>query len=160
MFNLLLEAGNQSSSIVMLIVLGVLIIAMLVLPSMSQKKRIQAYKEMQGNLKAGDKVQTVGGVIGRIVRINEKDGLKTMILETGDKNNKMYIEFNLDAIAGVVTNPNMETATAAPMTEEAEVQEAETEEPTIVDVDFEEKPEEKPEEKKEPAKKKNSSKKK
>ena len=156
MFNLLLEAGNQSSSIVMLIVLGVLIIAMLVLPSMSQKKRIQAYKEMQGNLKAGDKVQTVGGVIGRIVRINEKDGLKTMILETGDKNNKMYIEFNLDAIAGVVTNPNMETATAAPMAEEAEVQEVETEEPTIVDVDFEEKPEEK----KEPAKKKTSSKKK
>ena len=156
MFNLLLETGNQSSSIVMLIVLGVLIIAMLVLPSLNQKKRIQAYKEMQGNLKAGDKVQTVGGVIGRIVRINEKDGLKTMVLETGDKNNKMYIEFNLDAIAGVVTNPNMETATAAPMAEEAEVQEVETEEPTIVDVDFEEKPEEK----KEPAKKKNSSKKK
>ncbi len=141
MFNLLLEGGSQSSSIVMLIVLGVLIIAMLVLPSMSQKKRIQAYKEMQGNLKAGDKVQTVGGVIGRIVRINEKDGMKTMVLETGDKTNKMYIEFNLDAIAGVVTTPNMETATAAPIAEETEVQDTEIEEPTVVDVDAEEKQE-------------------
>lgn len=154
MFNLLLEGGGQSSSIIMLIVLGVLIIAMLVLPSINQNKRIKAYKEMQGNLKAGDKVQTVGGIIGRIVRINEKDGLKTMVLETGDKTNKMYIEFNLDAIAGVVANPNLETATAAPMAEETVTEEIE--EPTVVDVDFEEQPKEM----KETTKKKTNNKKK
>lgn len=144
MFNLLLNGGGNASSIIMLIVLGVLIVLMLVLPTINQNKRVKAYQEMQSGLKAGDKVQTVGGIIGRIVKINEKDGIKTMILETGDKNNKMHIEFNLDAIAGVVTNGET-SAIASAKTEETEnttEEKPEETEATVVDVDFEKQPEE------------------
>lgn len=149
MYNLLLNEGSNASSIIMLIVLGVLIILMLVLPTVNQNKRVKAYREMQGQLKAGDKVQTVGGIIGRIVRINEKDGIKTMVLETGDKSNKMHIEFNLDAIAGVVTSEATATAKATTSennTEPTALEEASAEEPTIVDVDFDKQLEEKKEE--------------
>ena len=164
MYNLLLNEGSGAgSSIIMLVVLGVLIILMLVLPTINQNKRVKAYQEMQSNLKAGDKVQTVGGIIGRIVRINEKDGMKTFVLETGDKNNKMHIEFNLDAIAGVVTGEQVATAKSSSL--EAEVvedlsKEESIEEPTVVDVDFENNSDDLNKEEKEPAKKNTNKKKK
>ncbi|MBP3631076.1 MAG: preprotein translocase subunit YajC [Clostridia bacterium] len=164
MYNLLLNEGSGAgSSIIMLVVLGVLIILMLVLPTINQNKRVKAYQEMQSNLKAGDKVQTVGGIIGRIVRINEKDGMKTFVLETGDKSNKMYIEFNLDAIAGVVTGEQVATAKSGSL--EAEVvedlnKEESIEEPTVVDVDFENNSDDLNKEEKEPAKKNTNKKKK
>ena len=159
MYNLLLNEGGQGSSIIMLIVLGVLIVLMLVLPTINQNKRVKAYQEMQSGLKAGDKVQTVGGIIGRIVRINEKDGMKTFVLETGDKSNKTYIEFNLDAIAGVVTGGQTAIATAnSTNTLEAETLEdingAESE-PTIVDVEEDSTEKEKTEGKKSSKKKDN-----
>lgn len=159
MNNLLLEGGNSTSSIVMLVVLGILIVLMLVLPSISNKKRVAAYREMQDGLKAGDKVQTVGGIIGRIVRINEKDGIKTMVLETGDREHKMYIEFNLDAIAGVVTNENIAKAEATTTSLESEVlDDVNGNEPEVVDVEFDGNTNEKNEEVK--PQPKNSSKKK
>ncbi len=153
MYNLLLNEGGQGSSIIMLVVLGLLIVLMLVLPTINQNKRVKAYQEMQSGLKAGDKVQTVGGIIGRIVRINEKDGMKTFVLETGDKNNKMYIEFNLDAIAGVVTGGPTAIAKSTNSLEAETLEEINSEksEPTIVDVEDsveEEKSEEKKQSKK------------
>ena len=158
MYNLLLNEGGQGSSIIMLIVLGVLIVLMLVLPTINQNKRVKAYQEMQSGLKAGDKVQTVGGIIGRIVRINEKDGMKTFVLETGDKSNKTYIEFNLDAIAGVVMGGQTAVATANSNNSlESEVlEEINSEnEPTIVDVEEDSTVKEKTEGKKSSKKKDN-----
>lgn len=132
MNNFLLAAGN-TSSIIWLVLLIAMVIVMLVLPSISQKKRATAYQEMQNRLRSGDKVQTVGGIVGKIHKIKESNGVKTVFIETGDKNNKVVIEFDINAIAGVVEgipNPNAD----AP-------QVAETEnpvEPEVVDVTPEE----------------------
>lgn len=156
MNSFLLAEGAGASSIIWLVILIVMVVVMLVLPSISQKKKVAAYQEMQNRLKAGDKVQTIGGIVGKINRIKEKDGIKTVLIETGDKSNKMVIEFDINAIAGVVEGIN-----PAPAIKE-EVAEPETDEPTIVDVSFDETEEagveEKTEEKK-PATKKSNKKK-
>lgn len=158
MNSFLLAEGASGSSILWLVILIVMVVVMLVLPSITQKKKIAAYQEMQNRLKAGDKVQTIGGIVGKINRIKEKDGVKTVLIETGDKSNKMVIEFDINAIAGVVEGIN-----PAPQVEEkkeSEEVEAEVEEPTIVDVSFdeEENVEEKKEEKKTTSKKSNKKK--
>ena len=145
MRNLLL-AGGAASSIVWLVVLIGLVIVMLIMPSITQKKRIQAYQEMQGRLKAGDKVQTIGGIVGKINKIKEKDGVKTVFIETGDKNNKMIIEFDINAIAGVVEGlPQTTVVASASQVETEETSQAEEsgEEPTAVEPAEEEKPEKK-----------------
>ena len=153
MNSFLLAEGSNGSSIVWLLILIVMVVVMLVLPSVSQKKKIAAYQEMQNRLKAGDKVQTIGGIVGKINRIKEKDGVRTVLIETGDKSNKVVVEFDINAIAGVVEGIN-----PAPTSEEKVEVEAEIEEPTVVDVSFDESEEEKKEEKK-PAAKKSSKKK-
>ena len=109
--NLLLADAGSTSSIIWLVVLIGLIVVMLVLPSISQKKRVQAYEEMKSRLRAGDKVQTIGGIVGKVVKIKEANGVQTILIETGDKTNKTVIEFDINAIAGVVeglNNPNQD----------------------------------------------------
>ena len=100
--NNLILASENASNIIWLVVLIGMIVLMMVLPSVSRKKQIAAYNEMQSRLKAGDKVQTVGGIVGRIVRIKESNGVKTIFIESGDKANKSVLEFDANAIAGVV----------------------------------------------------------
>lgn len=145
MANLLLEA-SKASSFVLLGLLVCMIVGMLIFPSIGQKKRNQEYQTMLDNLKVGDKVQTIGGVVGRIAKISEKDGVKTMFLETGDKNNKMTIEFNVNAIAGIVVAPeNKETKAETAVEEKEEKKEEKTEATTAeekAEVSSEEKQEE------------------
>lgn len=145
MANLLLEA-SKASSFVLLGLLVCMIVGMLIFPSIGQKKRNQEYQTMLDNLKVGDKVQTIGGVVGRIAKISEKDGVKTMFLETGDKNNKMTIEFNVNAIAGIVVAPeNKETKAEVAVEEKEEKKEEKTEATTAeekAEVSSEEKQEE------------------
>jgi len=128
MTNFLL-AANNASSVVWLLILIALVVVMLVLPSINQKKRVQAYQEMQNRLKSGDKVQTIGGIVGKINRIKEKDGVKTVLIETGDKNNKVVIEFDINAIAGVVeglNNPEQKTVEEQPQEASQETSQEET----------------------------------
>ena len=44
-----------------------------------QKKQEQAMTQMRDNLRVGDEITTIGGIIGKIVSIKEE----TMIIETG-----------------------------------------------------------------------------
>lgn len=149
MTNLLLQ--TQTSNIIMIVVLGVLLVAMLVLPMFQRKKQLKEYQAMQDTLKAGTKVQTVGGIVGRIVRIKDnKEGYKSIVLETGDKDKKSYMEFHINAIAGVVVNDN-QVAVADTASPKAETTEDKPEEVELTD-DAEKPAEEKVEEPKAEAK--------
>lgn len=152
MTNFILAASGGASSIVWLVILIVLVVVMLVLPSINQKKKLQAYQEMQNRLKAGDKVQTIGGIVGKINRIKEKDGIKTVLIETGDKNNKMVIEFDINAIAGVVEGLQTAPVTVSETQEESE--EITTTEEEKNETKIEEKQAEEPKQSKKSSKKK------
>ncbi|MBE6554628.1 MAG: preprotein translocase subunit YajC [Ruminococcaceae bacterium] len=52
-----------------------------------QKKQEQAAAEMRNNLKVGDEITTIGGIIGKIVSIKEE----TMIIETGRDHTRMRL---------------------------------------------------------------------
>ena len=113
MFNFLLEeAATQptGNSWVMYVVLIGLVLVMLIVPSFSNKKRQKEYNDMIDSLSAGDTVRTVGGIIGRIVKINDKDGFKTNILETGAKNSKTTMEFDVASIYTVLNSKKQAAA--------------------------------------------------
>ena len=60
-------------------------------------------------LKVGDMVRTAGGIIGRIVKISDKGEIKTVVLETGTKTEKSYMEFDLSMIYCVLKSSKVET---------------------------------------------------
>lgn len=64
-------------SILMLLVLVAVFYFMLIRP---ENKRKKAAEQMRSSLKKGDKVTTIGGVVGTIVQVNDD----TLIIETSD----------------------------------------------------------------------------
>ena len=63
-----------------------------------QKKREKQTKEMLANLKVGDSITTIGGIVGTICKIKDD---KVMI-ETGSKTEPTVITFERRAIASAV----------------------------------------------------------
>lgn len=91
------------------VVLIVLVIAMLVIPAITNKRRMKEYDQMINNVHVGDTIRTIGGVVGRVTKITEKDGQRTFILETGAKNAKTTMEFDMRAVGEVLHTTHVET---------------------------------------------------
>ena len=138
----LCEAANQGSPVVVYIVLAVMVVAMLIMPYFSNKKRNQQYMEMINGIKVGSVVKTAGGVIGRVTKITDKGGIKTIILETGAKSNKSTMEFDINSIYCVLESTKAEkTKEESEIEEDAqnEVVEEKVEEPAVEEAKVEEK---------------------
>ena len=163
MLNLLLStsgdaAANKGSSIWIYVVLIVLVVAMLVLPSITNKRRMKEYNQMLDQLRVGDEVRTIGGVVGRVTKINTKGELKTFVLETGAKGSKTTMEFDMAAVGTVLKStyvaPTIEENKKSKKDESVEVKEEKettetTEEPKeVVESQEVEVKEEKPAQKK------------
>ena len=84
--------NSSAFSFVLMILLIAMIYFMMIRP---QKKKEKAEKEMRDALKVGDEVITIGGIIGKVEKINER----TVIISTSAAKNK--IEFLKTAIASV-----------------------------------------------------------
>ncbi|MBQ8468822.1 MAG: preprotein translocase subunit YajC [Clostridia bacterium] len=138
------QASLANSWWIYVVLVGLLLV-MLIMPMITNRKRAKEYNEMINNINVGDTVRTVGGVIGRIVKINEKDGYKTIILETGAKGNKTTMEFDMASVYTVLNSSKKAATKEEPKAEEAK-EEAKPEEKA----EEAEKQEEKPAEEKKP----------
>ena len=141
MISLICAEGSKTSSIVVYGILILVLVAMLVLPYFTQKKKSQEFAQMLESMKVGDLVKTAGGIIGKITKITDKGDIKTVILETGSKTEKSYMEFDMAMIYCVLksTKANEETVEEKVETVEAVevVEEPKTEE--VVETTVEEK---------------------
>ena len=85
-------SNNPLVSTGLLIIFLAIMYFMLIRP---QKKKEKEDKEMRSALQVGDEIMTIGGVIGKIVKINDK----SIIITTGAEKTK--IEFVKTAVASV-----------------------------------------------------------
>ena len=100
--------GINAMNILLLVAFIALIYFMMIRP---QKKKEKADAEMREALKVGDEIMTIGGVIGKVIKINEK----SVVITSGA--DKTKIEFIKTAIASVKSS---EAAAAAKKTAKAE----------------------------------------
>ena len=137
-----LGAELNAQTIIIYAVLIVALLAMLIMPYFTQRKKNQEYMKMLDSIKVGDLVKTAGGIIGKITKIQDKGEIKTVILETGAKGSKSTMEFDMSMVYCVLKS------TKAPA-EEAKTEE-DTEKAEEVSEPVQEKPatEEKPKTKK------------
>lgn len=106
----LCENTSTGSPIVVYIILAVMVVAMLIMPYFTNKKRNQQYMDMISSIKVGDLVKTAGGIIGRVTKITDKGEIKTIILETGAKSSKSTMEFDISSIYCVLQSTKVEEA--------------------------------------------------
>ena len=92
MTNLLMaEAGT----IIIYVVFAVLIVAMIIFPMFSNKKRQKQYNEMQNSLRPGTKIMTIGRLIGTVVKVYSDN---TIELDIGTEGNPVIIVINREAV--------------------------------------------------------------
>ena len=87
-----MNPSSPAFSLVLMVLLIAMIYFMMIRP---QRKKEKADKEMREALRVGDEVITIGGIIGKVEKINEK----SIIISTSAGKNK--IEFLKSAIASV-----------------------------------------------------------
>lgn len=74
----------QLGSILIIVLMFVALYFFMIRP---QKKQEKETNEMRNNLKVGDEITTIGGIIGKIVSIKEE----TVMIETGHDRTKIRI---------------------------------------------------------------------
>lgn len=124
------ENASGSGSIIMYVVLIVALVAMLIMPYFTQRKKNQEFMKMMDSMKVGDLVKTAGGIIGKITKITDKGDIKTVVLETGSKTEKSYMELDMSMIYCVLKSTKVEKSDdeSSDKPEETETIEAQPEE--------------------------------
>ena len=100
--DVLLQAGAgapRSSLVSMLLPLVAMFAIFYFLVIRPQKKQQKEHKDMLAELKKGDKVQTIGGILGTIVKVKDKS-----ILIRVDENST--IELKKDAVSSLANPSN------------------------------------------------------
>lgn len=111
---------------IMLIVIVVVFYFLIIRP---QKKQEKEQNDMKNSLKVGDDITTIGGIVGRVVKV--KDDTFT-IITSRDKTRMSFARFALRSIdfrAGEAYDPKKESAnTKAEKTEKADEKSTDKEE--------------------------------
>ena len=120
------EANNKTTQIIMIVIVVLLLVALIVLPMITNKKRQKQVQELHNSIAVGDTVKTVGGIVGKIVAINDVNAVdKEFVLETGLDGSKSTMVFDFNAIYQVMSKSGK---TVAPVKEEAQPAETANEE--------------------------------
>jgi len=112
---------NPNSPTFSLVLMGLLIVMIYFMMIRPQRKKDKADREMREAMKVGDEAITIGGIVGKIEKINDK----TVVISTTAGKNK--IEFLKTAIASVSSKDaagNKQAAKDEPKKEEAEEKKA------------------------------------
>lgn len=86
----LFGASSGNNLIMVILLYSVIIVALYFMLFRPQKKKQQKEDEMRSNLKIGDEITTIGGIVGKIVNI--KDDSDSIVIETGSDRSKMRIK--------------------------------------------------------------------
>ena len=90
-------SASMTETLFTLLPMILIIVFMFILIYLPQKRQDKKDAAMRSSIEIGDKVSTIGGIVGIVCAISEKDD--TIVLETGSDRTK--IRFRRPAIASV-----------------------------------------------------------
>ena len=81
------QTGGWMSILLTIVPLVLMLLVFYFLLIRPEKKRAKKEKEMRENLQVADEVVTIGGIIGRVLSIQEE----TIVVETGSDRNRIRV---------------------------------------------------------------------
>ena len=109
--------GGMAGTIIWLVLMIAIFYFMLIRP---QKKKEKQMKAMLDALKVGDSVTTIGGIIGKVLKIKDDK----VCIEIGDRTQKHPMTLKREAIASVVPCKKAKKEKDVEVIEEADVETA------------------------------------
>lgn len=108
--------GEASSMVLMIVLMFAVMYFMMIRPENKRKKKAQ---EMRDNLKKGDVITSIGGIVGKVVRVNKE----TIIIETSEDRVRMELTKWAVSSVGVQTGEQPEDSKKEKKDEEAPAEE-------------------------------------
>ena len=105
------STASTAEMIVSFLPIVILLVIMIVLVYLPQKRQDKKDAAMRNSIEIGDKVTTIGGIVGIVCAIADKDD--TLVIETGSDRTK--IRFRRSAISGVEKLDAGKDSKAAPV---------------------------------------------
>ena len=103
-----------SQQTIMYIVIGVVLVLMIALSIIPQRKRKKQQEQMMNSLAVGTKIMTIGRMVGKIAQVNADN---TLVVNVGTEDNPTLIVIDRQAV-GLVLEAVAAPAPAAPEAEE------------------------------------------
>jgi len=91
------ESASTSEMLISLLPMVLILVFMFLIIYVPQKRQDKKDTAMRNSIEIGDKVTTIGGIVGIVFAISDKDD--TLVVETGSDRTK--IRFRRSAISGV-----------------------------------------------------------
>ena len=91
------ESTSTSEMLISLLPMVLILVFMFLIIYVPQKRQDKKDTAMRNSIEIGDKVTTIGGIVGIVFAISDKDD--TLVVETGRDRTK--IRFRRSAISGV-----------------------------------------------------------
>jgi len=121
LFNLILlaaeseeQAASCKDNLPLLIIVGLLFVAVLVLPFFSRKKMNKQVNELRNSIEVGDIVKTIGAIVGKVVAVNQISPVeKEVVIETGIEGKTCTLVLDIQGIymnLSKSTQPAVQTA--------------------------------------------------
>lgn len=107
----------QSGQTVVLLIFIAALVIMGMFYLLKLKRIADHNREIERQVKVGVDVVTFSGIIGRVTKTIEKDGVYYVVVETGDGVNKSYLMFDRDAIFSVLVPEDDEEVEQQPKDE-------------------------------------------
>jgi preprotein translocase subunit YajC len=114
MFANALAIGTQT---IMYIVIGVVLVLMIALSIIPQRKRKKQQEEMMNSLVVGTKIMTIGRMVGKIAQVNADN---TLVVNVGTEDSPTLIVIDRNAVGLVLEKVAAPEAPAAPAAETTE----------------------------------------
>lgn len=91
--------GCGSETLLMLIILAAVMVVLIILPMFTNRKKAKEINDMRSTLRVGDEIMTIGGIIGKVIKIIERpSGEKDFTIETGLGDKKATMTFDMRAL--------------------------------------------------------------
>lgn len=92
------DGGKPNSWLTMLpwiIIIAAFLVFMIIMNKRNSAKRKQEVEELKNSIHVGDKIKTIGGIIGTIIAVNNDNGEQEIVIETGldGSKNTMVLDF-------------------------------------------------------------------
>lgn len=114
-----------TTNILILVVLAGLLVLTFVLPMLTNKKNQAKSLELKESIKEGDKVMTIGAIIGTVKNVvTKEDGSKEIVITTGEEGSQTTMTIDIQGIYKNFTA--IEAQMAAQAEAMAKAQEAKT----------------------------------
>ena len=109
-------ADGSGNSWLTWVILGVLVVGMILMMVIPQRKQKKRAEEMMSKLNVGSIVTTIGGIVGEVVQLDDKH----IWISTGVDGNKTTMQFLRQAINSVSTESAVQAEVKAEAKEDNE----------------------------------------